>query len=239
MGAFRRGFLAAAAVTYLAAPANAAPVVVYQDLIVPAGATQTPIVGGSIDGLQDWSGRLGMDFTVNTSIVVTALGAFDNGDPSRLAGVNGNGVTVGIFNLGTGLQVGSSAYFDQFGSYTQILGDAFQTVASFILTPGDYSIVAVDDRNYNQGYFGGSNVYQVTNNLGGAITFGGPSRYDSISSLGIPSTIDGQPANRYGAGTFMASAVPEPATWAMMILGFFGVGFMAYRRKASSALRLT
>lgn len=27
------------------------------------------------------------------------------------------------------------------------------------------------------------------------------------------------------------SGVPEPSTWAMMILGFSGVGFMAYRRK--------
>ncbi|MBA2399451.1 MAG: PEPxxWA-CTERM sorting domain-containing protein, partial [Bradyrhizobium sp.] len=27
------------------------------------------------------------------------------------------------------------------------------------------------------------------------------------------------------------NAVPEPSTWAMMILGFAGVGFMAYRRK--------
>jgi hypothetical protein len=27
-------------------------------------------------------------------------------------------------------------------------------------------------------------------------------------------------------------AVPEPATWAMMLLGFAGVGFMAYRRKS-------
>ena len=26
-------------------------------------------------------------------------------------------------------------------------------------------------------------------------------------------------------------AVPEPSTWAMMILGFLGVGFMAYRNK--------
>ena len=26
------------------------------------------------------------------------------------------------------------------------------------------------------------------------------------------------------------SAVPEPSTWAMMLLGFAGVGFMAYRR---------
>lgn len=34
------------------------------------------------------------------------------------------------------------------------------------------------------------------------------------------------------------SAVPEPSTWAMMILGFAGVGFMAYRRKSKPALRL-
>jgi PEP-CTERM motif len=30
-------------------------------------------------------------------------------------------------------------------------------------------------------------------------------------------------------------AVPEPSTWAMMILGFAGVGFMAYRRKSMPA----
>jgi hypothetical protein len=35
------------------------------------------------------------------------------------------------------------------------------------------------------------------------------------------------------------SAVPEPSTWAMMILGFCGLGFMAYRRKQNGpALRL-
>ena len=32
------------------------------------------------------------------------------------------------------------------------------------------------------------------------------------------------------------SAVPEPSTWAMMILGFAGVGFMAYRRKSKPSL---
>jgi opacity protein-like surface antigen len=34
----------------------------------------------------------------------------------------------------------------------------------------------------------------------------------------------------------ISSAVPEPSTWAMMILGFTGVGFMAYRRKSKPAL---
>jgi hypothetical protein len=37
------------------------------------------------------------------------------------------------------------------------------------------------------------------------------------------------------AGEFtIAAAVPEPSTWAMMILGFCGLGFMTYRRKASA-----
>jgi hypothetical protein len=31
-------------------------------------------------------------------------------------------------------------------------------------------------------------------------------------------------------------AVPEPSTYAMLILGFAGVGFMAYRRKSQPAL---
>jgi PEP-CTERM motif len=31
-------------------------------------------------------------------------------------------------------------------------------------------------------------------------------------------------------------AVPEPSTWATMILGFAGVGFMSYRRHKTSAL---
>ena len=34
----------------------------------------------------------------------------------------------------------------------------------------------------------------------------------------------------------LAAAVPEPFTWAMMILGFAGIGFMAYRRKSKPAL---
>jgi len=34
------------------------------------------------------------------------------------------------------------------------------------------------------------------------------------------------------------SAIPEPTTWAMMIIGFCGLGMMAYRRKSKAALRL-
>jgi hypothetical protein len=34
----------------------------------------------------------------------------------------------------------------------------------------------------------------------------------------------------------ISSGVPEPSTWAMLLLGFAGVGFMAYRRKSKTAL---
>jgi hypothetical protein len=40
----------------------------------------------------------------------------------------------------------------------------------------------------------------------------------------------------FNASFSLTGTVPEPSTWAMMILGFAGVGFMAYRRKSKPAL---
>jgi hypothetical protein len=37
---------------------------------------------------------------------------------------------------------------------------------------------------------------------------------------------------QFVAANLSVSAVPEPSTWAMMLLGFSGLGFMAYRRSA-------
>jgi hypothetical protein len=56
-------------------------------------------------------------------------------------------------------------------------------------------------------------------------------------AIGGPAFGDGSDHD-FGATTFTA-AVPEPSTWAMMILGFCGLGFIAYRRKQNGpALRL-
>jgi hypothetical protein len=51
--------------------------------------------------------------------------------------------------------------------------------------------------------------------------------------------IDGSLAasgNDFAIDNLVLAAVPEPSTWAMMVLGFAGVGFMAYRRKLKPAL---
>ena len=38
--------------------------------------------------------------------------------------------------------------------------------------------------------------------------------------------------NGFGVGTLaVAAAVPEPSTWAMMLVGFCGLGFIAHRRR--------
>jgi hypothetical protein len=67
------------------------------------------------------------------------------------------------------------------------------------------------------------------------LTFDGPFTFDGglyqlsiVSPLAITSA--GPVFELQGV---ISSAVPEPSTWAMMILGFFGVGFMAYRRKGA------
>jgi hypothetical protein len=38
-----------------------------------------------------------------------------------------------------------------------------------------------------------------------------------------------------GTITNVVAAVPEPSTWAMMVLGFAGLGFMTYRRRRQSS----
>jgi choice-of-anchor C domain-containing protein len=57
------------------------------------------------------------------------------------------------------------------------------------------------------------------------------------TTLSFTSTDSGTP---YGPviGDVSISAVPEPATWAMMVLGFFGIGFMAYRRRSKADFRI-
>jgi PEP-CTERM motif len=54
----------------------------------------------------------------------------------------------------------------------------------------------------------------------------------------IAGTVAGANDISHYGGSFSIAAVPEPATWAMMILGFLGVGFMSYRRKVRTGFRL-
>jgi hypothetical protein len=62
------------------------------------------------------------------------------------------------------------------------------------------------------------------------LTFTNASGQLSFTDLG--------PADQQGAllDNVTVSSVPEPSTWAMMILGFVGIGAMTYRRRKSTML---
>ncbi|WP_213771265.1 PEPxxWA-CTERM sorting domain-containing protein [Bradyrhizobium sp. dw_78] len=65
--------------------------------------------------------------------------------------------------------------------------------------------------------------------------------WDNMTLAGLGFT-DGAYVWTWGTGvnadslTLEIGAVPEPSTWAMMILGFCGLGFMAYRHRHADSL---
>ena len=72
-------------------------------------------------------------------------------------------------------------------------------------------------------------------NIGGIFVFGNS---NGNTDIGWGNPLSNSPTSEsvvVSLGT-MTSGVPEPSTWAMMILGFAGVGFMAYRRKSKTAV---
>jgi PEP-CTERM motif len=71
-------------------------------------------------------------------------------------------------------------------------------------------------------------------------TFSQVSVFQSDNGYGTAIFVDLAGSSGVGEVTIgLAAAVPEPATWAMMVLGFAGVGFMSYRRRKSNpAFRL-
>jgi PEP-CTERM motif len=95
---------------------------------------------------------------------------------------------------------------------------------------------------------------QGTGTEAGVYTFGGPSALDpkglgtngdtmvvGTALIGLPEELItevtiGSSFAFPGVNLSLTTAVPEPSTWAMMILGFAGVGFMAYRRSSKPRL---
>ena len=58
---------------------------------------------------------------------------------------------------------------------------------------------------------------------------GGPNSNGDVNVSGVDGCCVGF-STSYTVGSPVVTGVPEPSTWAMLILGFAGVGFMVYRR---------
>jgi hypothetical protein len=129
--------------------------------------------------------------------------------------LNGTQIFLGTFNLGGGSNSGSQAniYFNPYG-------------ASFSNPTNNGTGIGFNGGKEDLS-FNGLPLNSGLNTL----TF----TYTSLE--GIHAGFQGLDDEGWGIENVNVSAVPEPATWAMMIFGFFGLGFMAYRRKYGPELR--
>jgi hypothetical protein len=159
------------------------------------------------------------NFTIN-SVNGTAFPAPDYLSSNTIGGSTTGGGTLTIDVTVTGLTQSLPLFLSAFGS--NVLN------GGLTLTEQTY----LDTAN---------GIFATTTLLGSQTFTGGgfTTQYANVGNVSSPFSItEVYTISGTGAGNFNAnidvSAVPEPSTWAMLILGFLGVGFTAYRRKFGS-----
>jgi hypothetical protein len=116
----------------------------------------------------------------------------------------------------------TSAFSTQLVVNSQHPADSFSN--DVFLAAGDYSLTWFMDgeaRSFN----GDFSVLQSST-----------ADMSNTGTLFIDSDVALSFASGHDYSSNAVGAVPEPSTWAMMILGFAGIGFMAFRRKSKPAL---
>jgi hypothetical protein len=188
------------------------------DDIFAAGLSQgtldtagSPSGGGTIPQELNVSGGQNLIITASGSIFCCDSGSTPLTGPA--SGPAGNGGTTTLITNSTGSFIGnySGPSFALTGVYTDSTGHPIGPI--FVIGAGSPTVPFVVPVNATELFFG------IPDGLG----FEGASGYYADNS---------------GSFTVNVSSVPEPATWAMMILGFMGVGFMAYRGKGRSTFRV-
>jgi hypothetical protein len=182
----------------------------------------------ALAGNQAWTGTLGLDFTVNSAVTISSLGVFDDDGDGLLSNLS-----VAIYDSVSKTIVGPTVMF---AANTDGTGQAylFQSVTPFSLAPGSYQLASWGyngvDRNFNthSPAPGGPIVF---NSLNGALTAVGVG-YSNEGTGGAYGNIAAAGPTRFGAGSMIAAA-PEPGTWALMLLGFGGIGYSLRRRAAA------
>ena len=196
---------------------------IFVSTATPASAVDVPglaATGGRItDNTGPWT--LGFDFTASSAFTLSALGVFDAG---------GDGLSsshqVGIWNSAGTLITSVNVLSGTSG--TLIDGFRYADIGSILLGPGTYRIGAAD--------LGVGDAYRADAIVTAAPGFTYSSaRFQAGSGLLRPDT-NGELGGYFGANFLfeISSAVPEPSTWAMMLLGFGGIG-AAIRRRPKSA----
>ena len=149
--------------------------------------------------------------------------------------------TVGIVDTGSGNATATPGIKDTL--FTSITFDPTNNVFTSFSFQGQLAIlgdifVEVNDNFGNTFTFTNVPKSSVFGPFGAAAVAGTGQYIDKVKVYTtLPENFNSIKLVDFGNYT-VAGAVPEPSTWAMMMLGFFGVGFLAYRRKNQGSVRL-
>jgi hypothetical protein len=205
---------------------------------VPANAALFTASGSNNDGSLNGTANI----TVSNGSLTVVLTDTSTGEISSGRTISDVAFTIsGLGTVGTFTQAGSLVNVNDNGTVTPVLGSPSHWTDSIsgdsvhltALSGGQPKNLIVGlNPNQNNGF---DNFNPYINHTGiFTLACSGCSLTDTISNVSISFGTEGfsVPANP------TVGAVPEPSTWAMMILGFAGVGFLAYRRRGQASFRL-
>jgi PEP-CTERM motif len=197
----------------LAAPASAVEFIGFTNGCF--GAACVPVANSAASTIT--LGTTGLSYT-NSTFDVTSSGGF--------APVGGPPASPNVNNLGSFTLTSAS------NTYT---GNDFTLLVSFTAPPGvsptSTTFTDLITGSVTAGSGGGVNI--AFNTPSQTFSFDGGTFTLSVNNVSLTALAEGSNSIAV-SGSILVEAVPEPSTWAMMILGFLGVGFVAYRRRGSS-----
>jgi hypothetical protein len=81
-------------------------------------------------------------------------------------------------------------------------------------------------------------TYSILNPANGDQGLGGSAYVNIFDSYAITSVTFTSAQQAFEFDNLTVAAVPEASTWAMMVLGFLGLGFLGYRRSSNTSFRV-
>lgn len=189
--------------------------------LVPAAvAAPAFTVSGTPTTLNNPPFTLGYAFSLSQGFSLTGLGMFDAGNDGLF-----NSYDIGLFDSGGA--VVASTTLGSGASGTLIDGYRYASFAPLALSAGDYRIGAYFTNANGEDALFFTGAGNSVSSIAGVSFAGG--RFASGGALADPTGAGGD-GGYFGPNLLLSGAVPEPATWAMMIVGFGMVGGVMRQR---------